>query len=180
MARSCAACVHPQSKLIDERLTSKTTTVSDLSHEMNISTQSLYRHQREHLSQTVLRELRLNRSTSTTDLLQALSEALDDVQAVRSAALLHGQSSMLLRAAASTQSLATTLLDRLAPDGDIHTIRLLREGERLARAIGAAVREDPAIAPGIAYQLRVIEEHEAADQLIRLADIASSAKKEIS
>src|SRR5690606_13369263 len=108
--------------------------VADVSRKYAVGDSALYRHARAHLSATVLREMRASAEAGSTDLIEKLVEALDDVSAVRTHALLAGHASTLLRAASATQSLVETLLDRLGID-NIETVRLLREGENFAFAL---------------------------------------------
>jgi hypothetical protein len=65
------------------------------------------------------------------------------------------------------------LLDRLGLEGDLETVRLLRAGETLARAIGRATRQDPELGRHVAAQLRELGEAEQAAALEQAASVAA-------
>ena len=179
MSRACSVCTSPNALKIDKSLFSNEP-VASVASSNGLSESAVRRHARNHVHATILREIHATNSTSSTDILERLVEALDDVSAVRSAALLSGQSGVLLRAAGATQSIATSLLGYLGQDGDLGILRQLKVGEAFARAVAGAIRADPTIAPEIAEQLRLSHDPDViatADVVDRLANIAT--KKEI-
>jgi hypothetical protein len=91
--------------------------------------------------------------TGPTDILEIVTDALNDVTAIRHTALMTGNSALLLRAAQTTQSLAATLLDRFGVD-DIEDIQAIREGEALGRAVAHVVRQDRRLGEALVARLR--------------------------
>ena len=176
MSRACTACSRSDVTSINARLLTGTP-IATVSREFDIHESSLSRHVRAHLAATVLRESRITAAAGTVDLLEAVVEALADVTAVRVAALATGNAALLLRAAQTTQGLALTLLDRLAPEGDTEVVRLLRDGERLARAVGNVSRQSPAIGHALARELHRLGDHETADALAGIAAVSSEVQE---
>jgi len=134
---------------------------------------SIARHTKSHLTGSILRESRVANNVGTTDLMEKLVEALDDIHAVRTTALATGNGPLLLRASAASQSLISTLFDRLGEVGDSEAVRLMRDGERLARAVGLATQREPSIGRAVASRLRALGDPDTAAQIVALADYST-------
>ncbi|RUQ85976.1 hypothetical protein [Labedella gwakjiensis] len=105
---------------------------------------------------------------SVSDFAGALSLALSDVMAVRRAALAAGQAATVLRAAATTERLVSTILTTMGVD-DEEVVRQLRDGERLALAVGQTARRNPEFAAALRDRLTAEGEHEMAGAMAVLA-----------
>jgi hypothetical protein len=121
----------------------------------------------------MLRETRESQGVGTTDLLERLVNAVDDVDELRAMALREGNGSLVVRAAMATQALVATLSERLGEGGDTEVVRLLRDGERLARAVGHLARTNPAAGRVVAQQLRTTGDEDTADALEAIANKAT-------
>lgn len=163
MARPCSVCSHPEQAQIDAELVAATP-VSEMDSKWKIGDSSIRRHVKAHLSASILRESRASGSLGSIDLVERLIEALDDVAAVRTAALMSGQAAIVLRAATTTESLVRTLVDRLGIE-ETETVLLLREGERLADAVARASRKHGIIGTVIAGELDELGDHDFGDAL---------------
>ena len=105
--------------------------------------------------------------------MEHLVTALDDVVSLRANALLVGNGPLVLRTAMATQALVATLTDRLGEAGDTEVVRLLRDVERLARAVGHLARTNPAAGRVVAQQLRTTGDEDTADALEAIATNAT-------
>lgn len=168
--RLCTLCNHAKSALIDARLAAGEP-IATLAADFRFSESAVYRHRSRHLSRTILREARASAQIGTADLVGRLSEALDDLTAARTAALLTGQGAQVIRAASAEVRAVEVLLDRLGIDST-EVARELREAEDLAHAVATAVRARPSLAQPIAAGLRARGHDEAADALDHLAATA--------
>jgi hypothetical protein len=133
-----------------------------------IGESSLRRHARNHLSGSLLVAASLEDGPQVSDYASALSLALSDVMAVRRAALAAGQAATVLRAAATTERLVSTILTTMGVD-DEEVVRQLRDGERLALAVGQTARRHPEFAVALRDHLAASGEHELAEAMNSLA-----------
>lgn len=163
MARPCSVCAHPKQALIDAELVAATP-VAEMVSKWKIGESSIRRHVKTHLSASILRETRASESLGSVDLVERLIEALDDVAAVRTTALMSGQAAIVLRAATATESLVRTLMDRLGVE-ETEILLLLREGERLADAVARASRKHGIIGTVIAGELDELGDRDFGDAL---------------
>jgi len=176
MPRACTVCSRQDAATVNSRLLAGNA-ISKVSREFGIHESSLSRHVRSHMAGSILREARANSEVGTTDLLAHLVDALNDVVAARSAALGTGNISMLIRAATATQGLVGALLDRLGDTGDTEAVRLMRDGERLARAVGSVTRQHPETGRAIARHLRAVGDTETAVALETLANASTDIRE---
>jgi hypothetical protein len=163
MPRACTVCSSPKAEQINRDLTSGMAAAL-VASKYRIGDSSVRRHSRTHLSASLLQELRASEHLGSTDLIERLAEAVDDVAAVRSAALLTGNHGVVLRAAAATQSLIESLMDRVGIDS-LETARLLREGDTFARAVARATAQDARVGTAVAEELSRLGDNETADAL---------------
>jgi len=175
MPRACTVCTHSKADSINRDLAAGIPTAS-IATSYRIGDSSVRRHVRTHLSASLLQEVRASEHLGSVDLIERLAEALDDVSAVRSAALLSGNHGVVLRAASATESLVGSLIDRLGIDST-ETSRLLRDGDTLARAVARATAEQPGLGEGIARQLEVLGDPETADELRRFAQRQPASRR---
>lgn len=154
MARLCTVCFHSESSKINAELASGVG-VALISSQTLISESALRRHSANHLGHLLIREGGIIDATTTTDLIDRLQLALDDVDRVRASALATGRGELVLKAAAQTRALVDTMMARLGID-DIESARLIQEARDLARAVATATRQDPSIGHAVARELRAI------------------------
>jgi hypothetical protein len=163
MARPCSVCSHTSRAEIDREL-GGLRPVADVARMFEIGESSLRRHARNHLSGSLLVAASLEDGPQVSDYASALSLALSDVMAVRRAALAAGQAATVLRAAATTERLVSTMgVD------DEEVVRQLRDGERLALAVGQTARRHPEFAVALRDHLAASGEHELAEAMNSLA-----------
>jgi hypothetical protein len=167
MPRACSICSRGDIAAINVRIVSGTPLNQVAGEFSGTGTSSLSRHTK-HLAKRVLSEARDNLSNSTIDLLEAISEALQDVRAVRATALATGNAPLLLRAAQSTESIAGGLLERLGPDGDTGVIEAMREADSLVRAVAYVARRDANAGRIIADRMGADGHPDIADAIRRL------------
>jgi AraC-like DNA-binding protein len=149
------------------------TPVTTVARDFGFSESSIYRHSRRHLSQSILRESRASRDTGTVDLLEDLLDVHHDLRAARLNAMATGAIGTLIRSADADLRAIDALLNRLGVNGSSETVALLRDGERVARAVAAATKEHPEVGGWIANQLQEVGLSESADALRRMAAVAA-------
>jgi len=163
MARPCTVCDRDDRLDIDAALLSSmpiTAVIAELGLS-DCSPSALGRHRRNHLG-NLLGSLRASDDLDHSDLLQDLAETLADIQAVRRAALVKGNSHLLLRSADSSAKVIGQLLDRLGADA-VETIRSMREGGLLARAVAKATTRNPDIGASVLSELMALGDHASDD-----------------
>jgi hypothetical protein len=168
--RPCLACSHPRAEHITAQIVAgvpfEEIAVGTRISGTPVSASSLRRHARGHLAAALLIDSR-NNGTGPTDIVQIVLDALLDTVAVRHTALRTGNTSLLLRAAQTTQSLAGALLDKFGVE-DIEDIAAFREGEALGRAVAHVVREDPQLGSALVARLRHEGDTDLADAITHL------------
>lgn len=155
MARLCTICTSPDVRAINAQLATGaaiSTIVSQTSYSGSFSDSALRRHAANHLGR--IRDIP-EATTTTTDLLSRLQQALDDVDRVRSAALATAKGDLVVKAAATATRIIETFMHKLGID-DVETARLIEEGHVLARAVARATRQDPAIGYSVARELLML------------------------
>ena len=168
MARLCTVCFHSDSSKINAELASGVG-VATISSETTISESALRRHTANHLGHLLIREGGMSDTTTTTDLIDRLQLALDDVDRVRASALATGRGELVLKAAAQTRALIDTMMARLGVDV-IENAQLVREAQELGRAISKATRLEPGVGHAIARELgNIATDRTTADALTAMA-----------
>ena len=168
MARLCTVCFHSDSAQINVSLASGIA-VATISSQTTISESALRRHTANHLGNLLVRDGDLNDTTTTTDLIDRLQLALDDVDRVRASALATGRGELVLKAAVQTRALIDTMMGRLGIDV-IENAQLVREAQDLGRAVAKATRVEPGIGFALARELGSIStDPTTADALTALA-----------
>ena len=168
MARLCTVCFHSDSAKINAELASGVG-VATISSQTSISESALRRHTTNHLGHLLIRDGGMSDTTTTTDLIDRLQLALDDVDRVRASALATGRGELVLKAAAQTRALIDTMMARLGID-DIESARLIQEARDLARAVAKATRLEPGVGLAVARELGAIStDQTTADALTAMA-----------
>jgi hypothetical protein len=122
-----------------------------------------------------LRESQGDESAVTpTSLLEVLADVLSDLQAVRSNARVAGNTTAVVRASVATATVVNMLFEKLGGEGDLAVVQALRESDLLVKALGQAVRRDPAIGHAVAGRLRQLGDRDIADALAALAERTAS------
>lgn len=108
-------------------------------------------------------------TTTVTDLLDRLQQALDDADRVRASALATGRGDLAIKAVAATARLVETLTSRLGID-DLEIAKLIADSDLLVRALARATRKDPAIGRAVARELNdITDDSKMPDALNALA-----------
>ena len=155
MARVCSVCVSPMLEKVSE-YTRQSIPVTAIANSTGLSESALRRHLANHVHGGALRDARFNSGEPTGDLVKRLVEALDDVSAVRSAALMSGQSGLVLRSATAGASMISTLVGALGvKSADV--AEQLRTSELLQLAMARAMTRHPEFAPVFAQELRKLD-----------------------
>ena len=132
------------------------------------------------MTATILQEIRASERVGSTDLIERLVEALDDISAVRSSALMVGNAGMVLRAASATRDAVGTLIHELGIDSTT-VAEQLRLGEDLARALVTATKADPGVGRAVAVTLRGLGNLQIAEELDQIAiSVSKTEEREIS
>jgi hypothetical protein len=148
--RPCRICSSSERSAIESRLL--TQSVSTISGQFGISTSSIHRHVAAHLQPELREALRGSQSVSTSDLMQRIAEIADAARDARRAAIGSSNTSASIRAGDGELRALLALLNQLGID-DIEILNTLREGEVLARAVGAVAGAYPDLGELIAVQL---------------------------
>jgi hypothetical protein len=162
MARACSICSSQQAAQINVALAGGSA-IAEVAAEYRNSESAVRRHAANHLSGALIRD-RYDGTTTTTDLLERLQEALRDVDRVRAAALATGRGELAIKAAVAARPIIETLMLRVGID-DLHVLSLLQEGEVLALAVGRLARQDPSFGQALALQLDGAGSDDMADTL---------------
>lgn len=175
MSRQCTVCAsNSRRPAIETSL--QTVGVQATSRRFEIHESSLRRHQQRHMSATILQEIRASEQIGSTDLIERLVEALDDVSAVRSSALLTGNAGMVLRAANATRELVGVIIHEIGVDATT-VAEQLRLGEDLARALVKSTHADPEVGHAVAVTLRALGNLQIADELDQIATTVSKNRE---
>jgi hypothetical protein len=183
VARQCTICTHENARELDALLlrnkngTSPGMSLSMIATRFDCSVQSLSRHRRLHLSMRILHSLRVTETTSSTDLIEGLTEALADLSLMRSSSLMSGQTALAIRATTELRSLSEYLIGIGLTDSDL--TKELRFGQHLASAVAHAVRDHPEVVGAISAALRNVGETDAADDLELVAANATPTTQEL-
>ena len=97
---------------------------------------------------------------------------------MKAAARVAGQGALLLRAVASQRETTVALIDLLGVERTDVSDQL-EQGERLARALLAVVREQPTFGTAVALKLRRAGDISTADDLENIVNTLTSKEKEI-
>lgn len=159
MPRNCIACSHPQRPALDAELVAGAR-MADVSRAFDVSVSALNRHKQNHLT-TILRSLVASDTFQTTDLIERLAASLNDLSAIRAQALASGNSASVIRAAAVSNSLISTLLDRMGID-DLSVAQELVTANKIFEATARAMRREPAFGLLLAEQLKYVGVHDEA------------------
>jgi hypothetical protein len=177
MARLCTVCFHSDSTKINASLASGVA-LATISSQSTISESALRRHSVNHLGHALVRETSVSGTTATTDLIDRLQSALDDVDKVRVSALATGRGDLVIKAAAQTRALIDTMMARLGVD-DLETVRLVRDAQNLARAVGRVTRIDPEFGHAVVRELNTLSTDTiTADALTAMA-VAAERKRQL-
>lgn len=173
MSRICRTCGSSERREI-ESLMLAGTRMEQISARFEISRAALFRHQARCLRANLLSSLRVSENVGSVDLLEHLTEVLTDLSAARSAAMLTGRTSDVVRAGAATTAVVSVLMDKIGLEST-EVIRELREADDLARSIAAVVRASPGLAAPLSAALRLRGQTDAADALDALALAAAAS-----
>lgn len=163
IGRPCTICAHADLSEIDAGIIAGTP-IARLSRDHGVSADSVRRHIRSHLAPEARQALRGAESLSTSDLISRVADVADSARDARLSALDDGERSVALRAGTAEVRALEALFDRLGVD-DLEVLDQLRDGERLATAVGIATRVDPALGRAIASRLRALGADEMATAL---------------
>ncbi|GMA27051.1 hypothetical protein [Arenivirga flava] len=172
MARSCIVCTHPERVAVDAALVAGETQAA-VASTYSLPPSSVSRHFRGHLD-TALVGFSGNEAGEGLSLIDRLVRSLGDLEAVRRQALTSGNSGHVIRAAAASNALIQTLLDRLGVD-DLSVATDLRTAHFLALSVGAATRVNPETGRLIAARLR---DHGLHDDAAALDAVAAKAEQQ--
>jgi hypothetical protein len=173
MARLCTCCSSPHARELNLRLATGAS-VAAVSTEFGLGESSIRRHLANHFTAASLDV------SETTDILDQLAAALEDMGRVRAAALAAGRGETAIKAAVASKGIASVFLDRLGVD-DLDVTRFYRESEALGRAVARVTREHPRVGHAIAVELaQLAPESEMAEALEVVAVAAEQKRHEIS
>ncbi|MGV8976545.1 MAG: hypothetical protein ACOH17_00720 [Cellulomonas sp.] len=174
MARPCLTCGSGERRDIEASMLAGTS-MQQISARFEISRAALFRHQAHCLRANLLSSLRVSENVGSVDLLEHLTEVLGDLSAARSAAMLTGRTSDVIRAAAATTTVVSVLMDKIGLEST-EVVREMREADDLARSVAAVVRASPGLAAPLSAALRLRGQTDAASALDALAAAVADAR----
>lgn len=174
MARLCGICTAANARDINARIMTGVP-IAQIARETFFSDSALRRHASGHLSR--LSAVPTD-TTATTDLLDRLQLALDDVDRVRAAALATNRGDLVVKAATAARQIIESLTTHLGVD-DLEVTKLIADGHNLARAVGFATRQNPELGRLVARRLAALSPDDTTDADTLDALAASVEQKKI-
>jgi transposase-like protein len=138
--------------------------ITRVAAEFRVSASSLYRWQAQHLAPQLREAMRTHERSNASSLIDRIASIADDSLHARRELLANGQLVSATRAAEAELKAIAVLLDRLGIDSS-ETLEQLRDGEFLARAVGAVSRAHPLFATALADKLTELGAEGIADAL---------------